>query len=257
MGNGHSPGIDSMTVMSFPGGVLPRGEMCMVELDSMSVMGFPRNSSTPGEMCAVELDFPRSSFPPGESCAEERDYIRPIWLAGSLVCAWTVTGSLLFGSPHILVRSCFRLAVLFLRRMDGLDIFRKSTDVPQNHLLATIVSRFTPDIFLSAAHWKRLGQYLIPPWNFVRIVLILCFICKVLTERFMASSRSPDMDQAGPSYAPSDVFEPCLGLTIGEVIRLGTGHSRRHGAPGPQAQCGYCESNFCSGQSVYSGSDSG
>ena len=45
-GNGHSPGVDSLTVM-----------------------GFPRMSSTPpGEMCMVELDFPRASFPPGESC---------------------------------------------------------------------------------------------------------------------------------------------------------------------------------------------
>ena len=75
-GNGHSPGVDSMTVM-----------------------GFPRVSYTPGQMCVAELDFPRASFPPGESCAEERDYIRLTLLAGSPVCAWTVSGSLLFGSP--------------------------------------------------------------------------------------------------------------------------------------------------------------
>ena len=72
-GNGHSPGLDSMTVM-----------------------GFPRMSSTPGEMCAVELGFPRARFPPGKSCAEERDCIRLTLLAGSPVCAWTVTGS----PPH-------------------------------------------------------------------------------------------------------------------------------------------------------------
>ena len=97
-----------------------------------------------------ESEFPRASFPPGESYAEDRDYIRPAWLAGSPVCAWTVTGSLLFGSPHRLVRSCFRSAVLFLRRIDELDIFRKSMDVPQGHLLATVVSRLAPDICLSA-----------------------------------------------------------------------------------------------------------
>ena len=97
----------------------------------------------------------------------------------------------------------------------------------------TVVSRFTPDIFLSAwivlrstsscggacdiAHWKRRGQYLIPPGNFVWIVLILCYICKVLTERFMASSRSPDMDQTGPSYTPSD---PILGTFLGLALDL-------------------------------------
>ena len=66
------------------------------DVASMTAMGFPWMSSTLGEMCAVELDFPRASFPPGESCAEGRDCIRPTWLAGSPVCAWTVTGSLLF-----------------------------------------------------------------------------------------------------------------------------------------------------------------
>ena len=53
-GNGHSPGMDSMTVMSFPQKSSTPGEMCAVELDSMTVMGFPR---TPG---AAELDFPRA-----------------------------------------------------------------------------------------------------------------------------------------------------------------------------------------------------
>ena len=233
VGNGHSPGIDSMIVMSFPRKSSTPGEMCVVELESIAVMGFPRNSSTPDERCAVELDFPRASFPPGESCAEDRNYIRPACLAGSPVCAWTVTGSLLFGSPHRLVRSCFCSAVLFLRRIDELDIFRKSTDVPQNHLLATVISRLTPDICLLAwtvlispsfcgeigdlSHCKRLGQYLIPLGNFMRIVLILCYICRVFAVRFMASSRSPDMDQAGPSCAPS---EPLPGTFLGLALDL-------------------------------------
>ena len=142
--------MDSMTVMGFPRKNSTPGEMCVVALDSMTVMGFPRKSSTPGEMCAAELDFLRASFPPGESCAEEWAYIRPALSAGSPVCAWTVTGSLLFGSPHRLVRSCFHSAVLFLLRIDGLDVIRKNTDVLHDHLLATVVSRFTPDIFLSA-----------------------------------------------------------------------------------------------------------
>ena len=88
-----------------------------------------------------------------------------------------MTGSLLFGSPHRLVRTSFRSAVLFLRRIDGLNVFRKSTDVLQKRLLATLV---TPDILISAwivfispsscggvgdiAHWKILGEYLIPSY---------------------------------------------------------------------------------------------
>ena len=168
-----------------------------------------------------------------ESCAEERTYIRPTLLAGSPVCARTVTGSLLFGSPLRHVRSCFRSAVLFLLQTDGLDGIRNNTDVQHDRLLATVVSRFTPDIFLSAwivlrstpscggacdiAHWKRLGQYLIPPGNFVWFVLNVCYICKVLTERFMASSRLPDMDQAAPSCTPSD---PLPGTFLGLALDL-------------------------------------
>ena len=76
-GNGHSPGMDSMTVMSFPRTSSTPGEMCTVELEYMTVLGFPRSSSTPGEMCAVELEsmtvmsFPRTSSTPGEMCAVE------------------------------------------------------------------------------------------------------------------------------------------------------------------------------------------
>ena len=125
------------------------GEMCVVELESRTVLGFPRNNSTPGESCAVELDFPRASFPPVESCAEDWDYIRPAWLAGSSVCTRMVTGSLLFGSPHRLVWSSLRSAVLSLWRIDDLDIFRRSTDIPHHHLV-TVISRITPDICLSA-----------------------------------------------------------------------------------------------------------
>ena len=44
-GNGHSPGMDSMTVMSFPRTSSTPGEMCAVDLDSITVMSFPRKSS--------------------------------------------------------------------------------------------------------------------------------------------------------------------------------------------------------------------
>ena len=82
------------------------------DVDTVTVVGFPRTSSTPGEMCAVELDFPRASVLPGD--------IKPTWLAGSPVCAWTVTGSLLFRSPHRRVRGCFHSTLLSLLRFDGL-----------------------------------------------------------------------------------------------------------------------------------------
>ena len=65
---------------------------------------FPGRAVTPVEMCAVDSNFPRASFPPGEFCGERQDYIRRASLIGSPVCTRTVTGSLLFGSPHRLVR---------------------------------------------------------------------------------------------------------------------------------------------------------
>ena len=40
--------------------------------------------------------------------------------------------------------------------------------------------------------------------NFAKIVLIFCYFYRSFAARAMASGRSPDMDQAGPSYAPSD-----------------------------------------------------
>ena len=160
----------------------------------------------------VELDFRQASFPPGESGVEKCDYIRLAPLAGSSVCARTVTGSLLFGSPHRLVRSCLCSAVLSLRRIDDLDISKESTDIPQNHH-HEIISRFTPDICFSV--WTvRLGIYLVP-LNLSRIVLICCCLYRIFAARAMGSGRSPDRDQTGPSYAPSDLLPGTfLGLSL-------------------------------------------
>ena len=251
-GNGHSPGMDSITVMCFPRTSSTPGEMCAVELESMTAMSFPRTSPTPGEMYTVELEsrtvFPEMILPRARAAqlnwtfpwrASHRVrvarktgtiYGRPGWLDRQYARV-TVTGSLLFGSPHR--QSSLRSAVLSLRRIDDLDIFRRSTDIPQNHHLVTVVSRITPDICLSAwtdliapsccgeigdiAHWKRLGQYLIPLGDFVRSVLILCYFCRVFVTCVMASSRSPDMDQAGPSYAPSD---PLPGTFLGLALDI-------------------------------------
>ena len=206
-------------------------------------------SSTPGKMCAVELDFPRASFPPGETCAEGRGYVKPTWLAGSPVCASTVTWSLLLGSPHRRVRGCFHFALLCLLRFDGLDVVRWSTDIHYGfhaHLLVTIRSRFTPHIITSIlivsgsgtsfcgacviARWERYllehdrsevcrcRQYLVPPWSLAWIVLVVvCLSYSVVAGSFMASGGSSDMDQAGPSSASS---APLPGTLLGLALDL-------------------------------------
>ena len=99
-GIGHSP------AMCFPRKDATPGEISAVEVGYRTVWGFSNIDFAPGEYGAVELDFRQASFPPGENGVEESDYIRPAPLAGPSVCTRTVTGSLLFGSPHRLVRSC-------------------------------------------------------------------------------------------------------------------------------------------------------
>ena len=127
---GHSPGMDMKIATDFPQldatpgdryvigrevttvQIVPRmssnpGEIGIVELACITVRGFSQIDSAPDDCDAVELDFRRTSFPSDEfSAGRECDYIRLAPLARSSVCARTVTGSLLFGSPHRLVRSC-------------------------------------------------------------------------------------------------------------------------------------------------------
>ena len=78
--------------------------------------------------------------------------------------------------------------------------------IPQNHHFGTVVSRITPDICISV--WTvRVEIYLVPlnaELNYAKIVLLLCYFHRAFAARAMASGRSSDMDQAGPSYAPSD-----------------------------------------------------
>ena len=107
-GIGHSP------AMCFPRRDATPGDISAVEVGCRTVWVFSNIDFTPGECGVVELDFRRASFPPGKNGAEECDYIRPAPLAGSSVCAPTVTGSLLFGSPHRLVQSCLYSVVLSL-----------------------------------------------------------------------------------------------------------------------------------------------
>ena len=56
-------------------------------------------------------------------------------------------------------------------------------------------------------------------------MLILCSFCRAFAARAMASDRSPDMDQAGPSYAPSEplpgtFFGPSLDITSEKLYDL-------------------------------------
>ena len=102
------------------------GEVDAVELEYRTVLGFSKIDSSPSESGAVGLDFRQASCPPGESGAGECDYIRPAPLAGSSVCARPVTGSLLFGSPHRLVRCCRYSVVLSLQWIDVLGVSRES-----------------------------------------------------------------------------------------------------------------------------------
>ena len=88
---------------------------------SMTDLGFPQASCTPVEMCTVDLNFPWARFPPGELRAKRRDYIRLASLTGSPVCTWTVTGSLLFRSPHKLVRGSSCSTLLFPRQIDEFE----------------------------------------------------------------------------------------------------------------------------------------
>ena len=63
-----------------------------------------------------------------------------------------------------------------------------------------------PDICISV--WTvRVEIYLVPmnaELNFAKIVLLVCYFYRAFAACAMASGRSSDMDQVGPSYAPSD-----------------------------------------------------
>ena len=109
-GYGYSPGGGSMT---------------------MTDLGFPRVSCSPVEIGAVDSKFPRSSFPLGELCAEQLDYIRRASRTGLPVCMWTVTGSLLFRSPHKLVRALPVRRCFFIGGLMNARFFQLTDDRPE------------------------------------------------------------------------------------------------------------------------------
>ena len=172
-------------------------------------------------MCAVDSNFPRMRFPPGELCAERRDYIRLASLTGSPVCTRTVTGSLLFGSPHRFVRGSSCSTLLFPRRIDEFEDIpvsgRRASFLWRNlcaYLLGTFdYCFFSSDIitsvliitthgFLFDRHrfvLCRCGQCLNYPGILTWIVLFYCLV----VARFLSSDGSSAMEQAGPSSASS------------------------------------------------------
>ena len=86
--------------------------------------GFPHidSAEVDCDTGAVELDdriFRRTNFPLDElSAGRDGDYIWLTLLAGLSVRTRSVTGSLLFGSPQRLGRSCLWLAALSLSSLD-------------------------------------------------------------------------------------------------------------------------------------------
>ena len=115
-----------------------------VKLDFRTVWGFPQIDSAVVGCGAVELDdlnFRRTSFSADEFFGgREGDYIWLAPLTSSSVRARSVTGSLLLGSSHRLVRSCLCSAVLFLRWIESADvrsvvIFKRQLAVVRLHLL--------------------------------------------------------------------------------------------------------------------------
>ena len=117
--------------------------------------------------------------------------------------------------------------VLSLPWTDDADISRESTGIPQNHHCGTVVSRITPNICISV--WTvSVEIYLVPPraeLHYATIVLLWCYFYRDFAARAMASGRSSDMDQAGPSSAPSDplpgtFFGPSLDITSEKLYDL-------------------------------------
>ena len=197
-----------------------------VELNDMYFRrtSFPQIDSAAVSSGAVELDdmnFRRTNFPPDKfSAGREGDYIWLAPLASSSVCAPTVTGSLLAGSPHRFVWFRLYSVVLSLHWIDNLDISRESP-FPQKLHLGTTDRLITPDIY-SPTRPTRVEIYLL---LLREIVLLLCSFCRAFVTRVMASDRSPDMDQVGPSYAPSaplpgTLFGPSLDISSEKLYDL-------------------------------------
>ena len=143
-------------------------------------------------------------------------------MTGSPVFMRTVTGSLLFGSPHRLVRgsSC---STLFLHRwtdeLEDIPVSGWWTSVRWQNVHAYLLVTFDYCFFSSDLITSiviittrlvlcRYGQCLIYPGT-IAIVLFYCLV----EARFLSSDVSSAMEQAGPSSASS-------ALLAGTFLRL-------------------------------------
>ena len=121
-------------------------------------------------------------------------------LASSSVRIRSVTGSLLVGSSHRLVRSCLYSAVLSLRWIE-------SADVLQCRHLQMVVGHSTPDI--CSSNWTvRVEIYLLLPC--VTVILIICCCFRIFWVRDMAPDGLTIREQARP--LPGTFLGPSLDI---------------------------------------------
>ena len=177
--------------------------------DCRTVWGFPQIDSAAADCGAVELDdliFRRTSFPPDEfSPGRDGDYIWLALLTGLSVRTRSVTGSLSFGSPQRLVRSCLWLAALYHRWIEIADVplcrhlvsavGRSASYELEMYLFVPLCRHLLsldPTACRNASH--EVEMYFLPPC--LRLILTICYcLYRFFRERDIASGRSPDRDR--------------------------------------------------------------
>ena len=125
----------------------------------------------------------------------------------------SVTGSLSFGSPQRLVRSCLWLAALYRRWIENADVplcchlvlavARSASYELEMYLFVPLCHHLLsldPTVCRNASH--EVEMYFLPPC--FRLILTICYcFYGFFRERDIASGRSPDRDQADPFHAPT------------------------------------------------------
>ena len=179
---------------SFPPVELSAGRDRNSMEDYSILWGFPQidSAAVDCDTGAVELDdliFCRTSFPLDKlSAGRDGDYIWLTLLAGLSVRTRSVTGSLPFGSPHRLGRSCLWLAALSLSSLD-------------RECGCSAVSSSISAVSRNASH--EVEMYFLPPC-FRLILTISYYFYRFFRERDIASGRSPDRAQVDPFlHAPT------------------------------------------------------
>ena len=184
----------------------------------------------------------------------------------------SVTGSLPFGSPQRLVRSCLYLAALSLRWIGSADVWlcrhlvsavgRSASYELDMYLLGMYLYAplcrhllsFDPAVRRTAS--REVEMDFLPPC--FRLILTICYcFYGFFGERDIASGRSPDRNQADPFHAPTRLaklydFAPdiqdamelrALGThaTLVKVISIWNSRGSRRIFPNDLALCGLHE----------------